>query len=143
MTWNGDISQMNQLADRLADLKEVPSRVAARVAPLLAAELQTEFDSGTDPYGAPWAPLAPSTLAHGRTPPPLTDTGAMRGSARVAPLRGSGIGITIDHPAAVHQAGAPSKNIPARPILPAEDELPQNWQDIIEDATVAEYRRSR
>ncbi len=133
---------MGQLAARLSDLKEVPSRVASRVAPLLAAELQTGFDSGTDPYGEAWAALAPSTIARGRTPPPLTDTRAMRDSLRVAPLRGSGVGITIDHPAAVHQAGAPSKNIPARPILPAEDELPQNWQDIIEDATIDEYRRA-
>lgn len=144
MTWNGDISQMGRLADRLGDLARIPSRVSARVADEIAQSIQTdEFDAGRDPYGTPWADLAPSTVAHGRFPPPLTDTREMRDSVHVAPMRPAGVSITIDHPAAVHQAGAPSKNLPARPILPARQELPERWQEFIEDAVEDEYKRGR
>lgn len=142
MTWSGDLSQMGKLADRLADLAAIPSRVSARVAPEIEALIQDEFDAGTDPYGQPWKPLAAATLATGRRPPPLTDTGAMRGSARVRPMRGAGVGVTIANPpAAPHQTGwsGPQGSGPARPILPERDELPSGWQDVIEDAVREEF----
>ena len=145
MTWDGDISQMGQLVERLSDLAEVPSRAAKRVSRDIAELIQEEFDDGEDPYGDPWAPLAPATIAKGRHAPPLTDTGKMRGSLRVAPMRGSGVAITIDHPAAPHQTGwdgTQSKG-PARPILPARGELPPSWQEAIENAVEQEIGRVR
>jgi phage gpG-like protein len=144
MTWTGDISRMGALADRLGDLARVPSRVAARVADDLEAEVQAEFDAGADPYGTPWAPLAPYTLAKPRHPPPLTDTGAMRDSLRIAPMAGAGVEITIDHPAAPHQTGWSGRQGwgPARPILPDRGALPPAWQAIIADACEDEFREA-
>ena len=140
--WNGDISAMGQLADRVADLASVPSRAAARVSRELEYLIGLEFDEGADPYGTAWKPLAKATLSRGRTPPPLTDSRDMRDSLRVRPLAGSGIGITIDHPAAPHQTGwsGPQGSGPARPILPAR-EMPPLWAEAIEAAIAAEYNR--
>lgn len=142
--WNGDLSRMGDLADRVADLATVPSRAARAVAFEVEGFMQAEFDDGRDPYGDAWDPLAEATLDRGRTPPPLDDTGAMRSSLRVRPMRGAGISVTIDHPAAPHQTGwvGPQGEGPARPILPARGELPEAWQGAIEDAVTREARRS-
>jgi hypothetical protein len=143
MGWNGDISRMGKLADRIRDLAEVPSRAAKKVSAQLAGLLQQEFDAGHDPYGTPWKPLAKTTVDRGRFPPPLTDTYAMRQSAQAKPLKGSGVGVTIAHPAAPHQTGwsGPQGKGPARPILPAKSKLPEDWNEVIEDAVDAEVRR--
>lgn len=107
--------------------------------------MQAEFDDGVDPYGDPWEPLADATTDRGRTPPPLTDTGAMRGSLSVRPMRGAGVQITIDHPAAPHQTGwsGPQGSGPARPILPARGELPIAWQDLIAEEIDRDVRARR
>jgi hypothetical protein len=133
MTWTGDISKMGKLVDRLGDLARVPSRIAAKASVAVADLIEAEFAAGDDPYGDPWAPLAESTVARGRTPPPLTDEGDMRESVVVRPMRGSGIAITIDHPAAPHQTGwsGPRGDGPARPILPARSTLPESWKTAI------------
>lgn len=125
---------LDQLSARLGDLAEVPSRIASAVSEQLEQAIQDEFDEGTDPYDGVWAPLAPATVAKGRTPPPLTDTAAMRSTLVVRPLSGAGVGITIDHPALPHQAGwdGPLSSGPARPILPARGELPEGWIEIVE-----------
>lgn len=144
MGWSGDISQIGQLADRMADLANVPSRVAARVSQKLAENIQDEFAAGTDPYGEPWQPLAPATVARGRGAPPLTDTGDMLDSLRVAPLPGAGVSITIAHPAAPHQTGwSGDKSIgPARPILPAGESFPELWEEILTKAAEDEFRKA-
>lgn len=143
MSWSGDISEIGHLADRVADLAQVPSRAARRVARELEDEIQAEFDEGQDPYGRSWKPLAEATMDRGRTPPPLTDSADMRASARVRPLAGAGVGVSIDHPALPHQTGwsGPQGTGPARPILPDRDVLPDNWIEIIDEAVEAEVRR--
>lgn len=148
MGWSGDISRMSHLADRVADLAEVPSRAAKRVSAELEGLLQEEFDAGHDPYGTAWKPIEAET-AERRTQtstPPLTDTGAMRASLRVKPMRGAGVSITISHPshpAAPHQTGwsGPQGRGPARPILPARGELPIEWVEVIQDGIQREARR--
>lgn len=142
MTWNGDISGMGQLAKRVEDLSRVPSRAARRVAADLENLIGEEFDAGADPYGNAWEPLAPATLDRGRTPPPLTDTHAMRDSVSVAPLARAGVGVTIAHPAAPHQTGwvGPQGEGPARPILPS-GVMPARWNEAIRTAIVEELRR--
>lgn len=133
---------MGQLADRIADLASVPSRAAARVSREIEGLIQEQFDVGADPYGTAWAPLADSTVARGRTAPPLTDSGAMRGSLRVAPMAHAGVGVTISHPAAPHQTGWHGRqgSGPARPILPA-GVMPARWAEAIEVAVTEEFRR--
>jgi hypothetical protein len=135
MGWNGDISQMGKLEERIADLASVPSRAARAVASGLALEIEEEFADGRDPYGDPWAPLAPATIDKGRFPPPLTDTAAMRKSVAVRPMVGAGVAITVDHPAQVHQTGWSGKSGtgPARPVLPSRA-MPPAWEEIIEAA---------
>ncbi len=144
MGWDGDISQMGHLADRIGDLARVPSRIAATVSRTIADLIQDEFDEGADPYGKAWAPLADATLDKGRTPPPLTDREYLRGSVLVRPMRPAGIAITVAAPyAAPHQTGwvGPRSSGPARPILPARAELPPAWQDAIEEAAEADVRK--
>ena len=65
MTWTGDISRMGHLADRVADLAEVPSRASAAIARDLEGLIADEFDAGTDPYGQPWKALAAATVLRG------------------------------------------------------------------------------
>ena len=143
MGWDGSIEDMGQLADRIADLAEVPARASKAVSFEIEGFLQEEFDAGRDPYGSAWVPLAEATLAKGRTPPPLTDTGALRDGLRVRPLRGAGIAITSDEAyAAPHQTGwsGPVGDGPARPILPALSELPEEWTEAIDEVVAKEFR---
>jgi hypothetical protein len=141
--WEGDLSQMGQLVERLRDLTGVPSRAAGPVADRIDGLLQEEFDAGRDPYGTAWQGLSEVTLDRGRTPPPLTDTRGMRDSAAVRPLSRAGVGVTIAHPAAPHQTGwsGPVGSGPARPILPARSELPATWSDAIADEVRKEFRK--
>jgi hypothetical protein len=144
MGWDGDISRMGQLAERVADLGAVPSRAAARIATEIEHLIDEEFEYGADPYGSAWTPLTDTTLAkrHGDGPP-LTDFGNMRRSLHVAPLARAGVGITIDHPAAPHQTGWSGRqgSGPPRPILPAR-EMPPLWGEAIEAAVEQAFRRS-
>lgn len=143
MTWRGDISQVRQLAEHMGELTRVPARVAARVAEELQHELRAEFEAGTDPYGDPWAPLAPATEARGRTAPPLKP-GRMLDSLRVAPQAAGGVGIAINHPAEIHQTGwsGPRSSGPARPMVPDRDVLPEAWREILGAATEDEIRKT-
>lgn len=136
MGFTGDIDAVGHLADRISDLASVPSRAAGAVSFELEVFIQDEFNEGRDPYGTPWEPLADSTRERGRTDPPLTDSWAMRDSASVRPSRGAGVNMMIDHPAMPHQTGwsGPQGDGPARPILPAGDELPSEWTEAIESA---------
>ena len=127
------------LAPALRKLSEVPAQVARGAADAIAAQVQEDFDAGLDPYGEPWEPLAEATLAKGRTPPPLTDTGAMRASVDVRPGSGAGITFTIDDPAVHHQYG--TVNMPARPMFPNQASLPDTWSRAIADASEEAFKR--
>ncbi len=142
MSFSGDIGRVHRLANAIGqELPEVPSRVARVVADSIARDIQDEFDGGHDPYGTDWNELADSTIDGGRTPPPLTDTTAMRQSLSVRPTQGAGVLIEIDHPAAFHQRGfKPHKEQTKRPILPTRG-IPDNWDEIIVDACDAEFQK--
>jgi len=126
---NEVIRELNSLAEALKKIDT--AKVARRVGPKIAVLIQAGFDKGTSPYDQPWRPLAPSTLAGGRHPPPLTDTGAMRNSVVVATSKDM-VTITVGtHYAEFHQYG--TKNMPRRPIVPWLT-LPKSWEQIIADA---------
>lgn len=135
MGWDGDISKIGRLAENVGRLASVPSRASKRVSKEIRALIEEQFDHGADPYGTSWAPLAPATLDKGRSPPPLTDTRAMRDALRVTPTAGAGVAITIPHPAQVHQTGwvGPLSSGPARPILPSRG-FPPRWEEVIQVA---------
>jgi hypothetical protein len=60
----------------------------------------------------------------------------------VRPMRGAGVVITIDHPAAPHQTGwsGPISDGPARPILPSRGDLPVSWKRELDKLTRKEIR---
>lgn len=130
----------SDLAASIRKLAEVPAQVAKGASEAIAQQIQDDFAAGLDPYGNAWEPLAEATLDKGRTPPPLTDTGAMRDSVSVTPMAGAGISITIDDPAVHHQYG--TINMPARPVFPNQRELPDTWQRAIADAAEDSFNRS-
>jgi phage gpG-like protein len=132
---------LQRLSGTLRALADVPSRASADAAGRIAELIEESFDSGTDPYGRPWAALAASTRARGRNPPPLTDTGSMRGSVQVAALPSAGIAVTIGTAyATFHQTG--TKHMPQRQILPQSGGLAPSWRQAIADAVAANIRKA-
>ena len=111
----------------LQALEEAPRIALKRSELKIKTLVEAQFDEGRDPYGEPWAALAASTVAKGRTPPPLTDTGAMRKSLRVV-ASADGLTCSMAEPFKFHQYG--TVNMPARPILPAEG-VPPEWEKVI------------
>lgn len=117
----------------LVSLLSVPAKIAKPIAKDIGKAIERQFDAGTDPYGRPWAPLRPATLAKGRTPPPLTATRAGRDSIQVKPGQGAGVMITVGKSyMGIHQDGAPPRLV-ARKILP-EGKLPPSWKLIYQTA---------
>jgi phage gpG-like protein len=131
-----------RLNGTLRALSEVPSRVAADASVRIAGLIDGSFDAGTDPYGRPWAPLSTYTLAKGRFPPPLTDSGAMRASIDVHPTAGAGIEVTLDSEyATFHQTG--TRYMPQRQILPQSAGLAPSWREAIAEAVRANVAKAR
>jgi len=112
------------------------AKVADATADEMQALIQEGLDAGVDPWGNPWAPLRPSTLARGRTPPPLTDTGVMRDQVVVA-ANGDTLSVEAPSPAEYHQSG--TSRMARRPMWPSSnEEMPDEWQNRIDLAgTVA------
>lgn len=141
MALSGDFQGLGQLAGNVGRLARVPARVAAFAAPAIADEIEGEFATGRDPYGRPWAPLKPRTLARGRRPPPLTDTGAMRAGVDVRPMRGAGIAITFadEIPAYFHNRG--TRYMARREILPTGT-FPARWARALERSGIEASQRT-
>lgn len=141
--WDGDISRIGQLAERIADLARVPSRAAPVVAKRIGDLIEDEFSAEADPYGNAWLPHAESTVQRWGRHPILHLSGDMHRSVDVRPMAGAGVSVTIDHPAAPHQTGwdGPQGSGPARPILPAGT-MPARWREAIGAAVTQEFRRS-
>lgn len=116
----------------LDGLRDLVPEIALEASIEIFETTDSLFVLGADPYGETWAPLAPATLAKGRTPPPLTDTGAMRESLRVS-VTETAIVASIASPAGYHQDG--TRYMPARPVLPDYARgLPDAWRASITDA---------
>lgn len=141
--WEGDLSELGALADNLHRLALVPSQASAEASREIAQLIDQQFDAGIDPYGVPWEPLAKSTVARGRTDPPMTDTRRLRDTMRVFPLRGAGIAVTSDAEyLGFHQGeGSPNANVPPRHVLP-EGEIPDTWERAIADALDNAFERT-
>ena len=125
------IGALGTLERTLERLRDVPRRAADLAAPQIDAMIQEQFRAGVDPYGRPWAPLRPSTIARGRRPPPLTDTGSLRNGTRARPGRGGRAGVWIQLGAAYGyfaQVGftVGRTRVPPRRILP-QFGMPKAW----------------
>jgi hypothetical protein len=133
MGFTGDLGQLMRLGEALHDLPSAIERAPARISSELDPLLQAEFDAGQDPYGAAWLPLAPATVAKGRSAPPLTDTGKMRASAQARAER-DGVAVTIDPPAQFLES--------ARPMMPEGQTLPGAWSDVVRASVQREIAAS-
>jgi len=122
------------LADRLAELEGIPSRITTEVAGVIDASLRDQFDSGVNAYGNPWKPLLPQTVRRKRGDARiLRRTDALSSETRATPTSGAGIEITSIDYGSLHQSG--TKNMVARKILPDGSALPKPWTEAIADAT--------
>ena len=118
----------------------VAKRVAVLAAPVISEHVQQQYRFGRDPYGMPWKPLKPATLARGRRPPPLTDTGLLRNTTTVRPRIGSpGIVIRLPQPGVFHQLG--TRHMVARPVLPTRG-IPRMWSDTLRRASLRAMREA-
>ncbi len=127
------MSTFADLTDRLAELEDIPSRIAREVSDGITEEIRQQFETGTDPYGAPWRPLLPSTVRRKRGDTRiLRRTDALSSSTTAAPQSGAGVEVGMLDYGGVHQAG---ETLAKRAVLPDGDELPASWQKIIGDAT--------
>jgi phage gpG-like protein len=119
----------------LKSLLGVPSQIAGPVAKDINQEIQKKFDAGQDPYGKSWASLKPATLAKGRHPPPLTDTGKGRSGVKAQPMQGAGIALTSSVSyMGIHQKGNPP--ILARRSFFPVNTLPKQWLKLWEKRLV-------
>lgn len=104
-----------------------------RIGNALAEMARQRFDAGADPWGSPWAPLSPVTIARRRqgSAVPLRDTGTLVSTVMHA-TSATDVAVTVgrtDRPATVHQFGNPNNRmfggplapIPARPFLPIRE----------------------
>jgi hypothetical protein len=142
------IEAMGQLQSTLRRLAEVPRKLAAEAKPGIDRLLREQFRNGTDPYGRPWAPVTPQTLARrkmSRATTPLTDTGVLS-SGTVAVTHGSRVGLSIVVGAPYgyfHQVGfrVGRTQVKARKILP-EYGIPLTWKIVLREATTRLTRRA-
>ncbi len=130
------------LADRLAELEDIPSRIAAEVADEINESLINEFDSGVNAYGNAWKPLLPQTVRRKRGDARiLRRTDALSAATRAVPTSGAGIEIQSLDYGSFHQNG--TKRMVARKILPDGSTLPPAWSDAIEGAMARAFGGSK
>ena len=149
MTGNGSafVVALERIRRTVTELSQTPRRVASLAAPKIDKLLRKQFASGTNPYGQPWRPLLPSTLARGRRPPPLTDTRALRDGTRATAAPGSRAGIQLTAGArygAFHQVGfrVGRTRVAPRKIFP-DVGLPKAWRAVLTAAARTAVRQAR
>jgi hypothetical protein len=121
-----NLAAFGKLERTLAELDQLPRRLAIAVAPMITKELQKEFENGNDPYGRRWAKLSTGK------PSFLTLSRKLRNKTKAAPMPGGRAGIRIllgARYAIFHQTG--TRYMPARKILP-ERGMPSAWRTAIQ-----------
>lgn len=122
-----------KLAENLGELSTVPSRVAKAAAADIDAMLAEEFATSTDPYGNPWPRNAPATVAKKGVDWPMVETAETSQETGARAMAGAGIEVRSTEKAGFNQFER--ENAPARPVLPAGTDLPQRWQEAIQQRT--------
>lgn len=135
------MSGFQDLADRLAELQDIPSRIAGEVASGITEGLRQQFDASTDPYGQAWKPLRPQTIKRkGGDSRILRREDVLSSETIARPTAGAGIEITSVAYGQFHQNG--TQHMVSRKVLPDGDELPEAWQDLIDAAATAAVRKA-
>lgn len=134
------VPQLDQLAAALEDLQHVPSRAASAASERISGLLAEQFAGGFGPEGD-WDPLLESTIRRkGGDARILIRSGEAQANTFARPAQGAGIEIqTLDY-MSYHQSG--TQHMAARPILP-EDELPEEWLEIIDEEVEAAFGRAQ
>jgi hypothetical protein len=130
----GDFSRLTRLTEALRALPEVLPRAEGTIAAGMEEQLEEEFSAGTDPYGSPWRPLAPATVAKGRGEPPLTASGSMRSGVQARGER-DGVAVIIPPPAQYLEE--------RRPMLPERGDAPARLEQLVRDALEHEVEAVR
>jgi hypothetical protein len=131
MSAEAGIRALADMAGAIRGLAGVPSQAAALAAPRLQSLLDAEFVTMRSPYGTPWAPLKPSTVARKRANKTkiLQRTRDMRRGLEVRPMPGAGLSMTSSKGyLAFHQIG--TRYMAQRMVLPT-GVLPREWQAAI------------
>lgn len=133
------VAALESLSKTLEKLAYVPRRVAVIAAPRITKLLQAQFRAGKDPYGTPWKPLRPSTIAKGRRNPPLTDSRKLRDKTMASARPGGRAGIVLKSGApygAFHQVGfrVGRTRVAPRRIFPQRG-LPAEWSRVLAEST--------
>lgn len=129
------LAQMGKLLAIIERLSSIPARTAVLAAPGINRLIREQFRAGVDPYGRAWADLRPATIARGRRPPPLTDTGKLRDGTRVRPFPGRRAGLQLvvgESYGRFHQTG--TSRMVARRILPQQG-MPRAWRAVLLEAS--------
>ena len=123
---------IQDLLNRLDQLKKVPSRITKAVATRLDAELKSQFLRAVNAYGNAWKPLLPSTVRRkGGDSRILMRTGRASQETGAKPASGSGIELTAPDYMQHHQEG--TAHMVARKPFPDGKALPPSWSAIIKE----------
>ncbi len=115
---------IKRIRSAILELPRAMSQASTDAAENLETVIEVQFQAGVDPYGNPWRPLAESTMRRGRTPPPGTDTEALR-AVHVTPLQHAGVRVTFDEEYAEYFNFA-------RPLVPDYDNFEESsWYNAI------------
>lgn len=134
------IDDLVLLRANLNALARVPSRVAADGARGIKNQIDLDTSSGLDCYGRPFAPLRPATVAKGRRPPPMVDTGESLDKTTVRPLRGAGIAVILGGWYQYHLRA--TANRAARQVVPVRSGLPATWRTRLKTAETMAVKRA-
>jgi hypothetical protein len=141
------IASIGRLQRTLDRLIELPRKIAAEAKPDIDKLLRAQFRDGVDPYGRPWAPLRPSTIATGRRAPPLTGFTRQLRDGTMVKLGGgnrAGLRIQVGKPYGYfHQVGfrVGSTRVQPRRILPQQG-MPRAWSAALNRAASSLARRA-
>lgn len=101
----GDFPALKEAMSKIRRIGDAGPDLWRRIAPTIRSNIEAQFATGVNPYDTPWKPLRPATIAKGRGAPPLTETGALRGSIAVIPQGYTLRVIARDPVAGLHQNG--------------------------------------
>lgn len=120
----------DRLASRLAALADVPGKLPPKVAEAFSDRIEHEFVSETDPYGNAWKQLKKSTVQRKGHDRIMFESGDMLADTK-AVASGDRIEFVGTNYGPIHQKDG--ANRPARPAVPNDTELPDEWQSDIRD----------
>ena len=139
------VTGMGGLRQRLARWTDPGKgrRALTEIARYVHRETMRRFETETDPWGRPWAPLKPATLArrrHGGSRI-LQDTGRLKGSFHWRVTLDAAVVRAGVRYAAYHQFGTRSRST-GRQIIPPRKMLPESpWPASYREAIARIVRR--